>query len=76
MKYYNISGPVVMSNVAEPTARRLKEIFARDGDELVLTFYQNISDRPLYRQPTEDEIIEGKHFRGQYVQTTAEDGIM
>lgn len=76
MKYYNISGPVVMSNVAEPTAKRLKEIFANDGDELVLTFSRTVSDRPTFRLPTEDEILSGKYFRGQYVQTTAEDGIM
>lgn len=76
MRYYNLSGPVNRTDVAEDSAKRLQEIFAADGEELVLTYSKTISDRPLYRQPTEGEIIDGTYAQGEYVRTTAEDGIM
>lgn len=73
MKHYNISGPVNLKNIPEPTANRLQRVF---GGELVLTFSKFISDRPIWRKPTDEEIIDGEYRPGSYVRTTAEDGII
>lgn len=76
MYLYRLSGVINRENVPEPSAKRLYELFHSDGKEINLTKTGWEHDRPLYRKPTEEEIISGKYHYGDYVQTTQEDGII
>lgn len=76
MKLYRLSGIINRENVPEPSARMLYELFKNDGYDITLTLTGSEHDRPLYRKPTEEEILRGIYHPNDYVQTTAEDGII
>lgn len=76
MKLYRLSGVINRENVPEPSAKRLYEIFKKDGYEITITLTGNEHDRPLYRKPTEEEIYRGIFRPDEYVLTTASDGII
>lgn len=76
MYLYRLSGVINRENVPEPSARMLYELFTKDGYDVTLTKTGWEHDRPLYRKPTEEEVLRGIYRYGEYVQTTAEDGIM
>lgn len=76
MKLYKLSGVINRENVPEPSAKRLYELFTADGKDITITLTGSEHDRPLYRKPTEEEIARGQYNYGDYVQTTASDGII
>lgn len=76
MKLYRLSGVLNRENVPEPSAKMLYKLFKEDGCDITLTLTGSEHDRPLYRKPTEDEIAAGIYKPSDYVQTTAEDGII
>jgi len=57
--------------------RMFKRLFEEiDGIPLEITHTHNISDRPFQRKPTEEEIANREYSYGDYVKTTAADGII
>jgi hypothetical protein len=76
MYLYRLSGVINRENVPEPSAKMLYKLFKDDGKEIHLVQTGWEHDRPLYRKPTEDEIMRGLYRSDEYVQTTQEDGII
>lgn len=76
MKYYSLRGVLNRDNVPEPSAKKLMELFKGDGKEIEAKFSHEEHDRPLYRKPYESEIESGEYRSGDFVLTTASDGIM
>jgi hypothetical protein len=76
MYLYRISGVINRENVPEPSAKMLYKLFKEDGKDITLTQTGWEHDRPLYRKPTEEEIMSGQYRFDEYVQTTQEDGII
>lgn len=64
-----------MTDVAAPSAKRIKEIFAADGKEVKSMYSQTISDKPMYRLPTDAEIAAGVK-PDSYVLVSEEEAIL
>lgn len=76
MRIFKLSGVINRSEIDEPSARMLYKLFKEDGKEITMTYVRTEHDRPLYRKPTEEEIMDGIYHSNEYVLTTAEDGII
>lgn len=82
MRYYSITSkdserPLNRTDVPEPSMQMFKRLFQEtDGIPLDIVYTHTISDRPFQRKPTDEELNSGQYNYGDYVQTTAADGIM
>ena len=76
MRYYTLSGDYNRKNTPEPSARRLMELFLKDGMDVKMEYTHTMDERPLYRKPTEEEILSGQYKPSDFVLTKASDGIM